>query len=170
MKVVECPREAELLDAVLSDAWKRGCGVELEAHAENCPVCADLLEVTRALGSEHRVSITEARIPPASVVWWRAEWRLRQNAVRTASRPVSVAQALAAASCVGMIAALIGFLVPSARSLLARLAVAGEALLPEIAWDTGVLMDRIPPNVLVAGIGCCLLLASVAAYWIVSEE
>jgi hypothetical protein len=42
-----------------------------------------------------------AHIPSADLVWWRAELRTRQEAVRTASRPIKLVEAFGGSRCAG---------------------------------------------------------------------
>ena len=47
-------------------------------------------------------------MPDAAVVWWRAQLRARLAAEREAVRPITVAQAIGLAACVGVIGAIFG--------------------------------------------------------------
>ena len=46
--IAECVREAEVLEAVAFGRWPERCG-DLAAHVASCEICADLVEVARAL-------------------------------------------------------------------------------------------------------------------------
>jgi hypothetical protein len=72
--------------------------------------------------TESAEAVPNAVVPPAGLVWWRAQLRARQEAARAAERPLKVAHSLAAASVVGVAAALIVGMLPSVRELLAPLA------------------------------------------------
>lgn len=172
MNGAECPREAEVLESVTSDAWADGAHPDLDAHIEGCAVCAETLEVGLALREDYRASTLEARIPSPGLLWWRAELRVRQEAVRKAAQPITMVQALAAASSLAAIAALAGWLVPSMRAWFGGFAAAAMDLLPEVTIEAGTLvMGGVPIGTpFIVGIGVCLMLASFAAYWILSEE
>jgi hypothetical protein len=98
--MTECPREADVLEAVAFGRWPDHAA-NLVAHAATCPVCADLVEVASALQSDRQAACREAHPPTAGMVWLRATIRARADAARTATRPISVAQGVAGACAVG---------------------------------------------------------------------
>ena len=95
MKLIECPRESDVLDAVASEKWPNRVGPELASHVASCRVCADVVAVARAIQADHHAVWADASIPSSGQVWWRAEMRVRQEAVRQASRPLAIAQIVA---------------------------------------------------------------------------
>jgi len=102
---VECPRESDVLEAVAFGRWPDHCA-ELVTHVATCAVCADLVEVARALHDD-RESLCRRDPPAAGIVWWRATIRARADAARTATQPISVLQAIAGASIIGAGAGLV---------------------------------------------------------------
>ena len=84
------------MDALVSKRWPSRCEPELRQHVLDCPVCADLLEVSAAFLDDRDEAWRDARVPPSSIVWLRAQLRARQEASRTALRPIAVAQAVGA--------------------------------------------------------------------------
>jgi hypothetical protein len=103
--IAECARESEILEAVAFGRWP-GHG-DLAAHAASCPVCADLVEVARALHEDRDALCREAQPPAAGMVWWRATIRARADAARTVTQPISVLQGIAGACIVGGAAGLV---------------------------------------------------------------
>ncbi len=95
MTLIECPRESDVLDAVASGKWPHRVAPELAGHVASCPVCADVVAVATAIQADHEAVWGDASIPSSGQVWWRAEMRVRQEAVRQASRPIAIAQAAA---------------------------------------------------------------------------
>ena len=95
MKLIECPRESDVLDAVASEKWPHRVAPELASHVASCRVCADVVAVAAAIQADHETVWEDASIPSSGQVWWRAEMRVRQEAVRQASRPLAIAQAAA---------------------------------------------------------------------------
>ena len=87
----ECAREQDVLDAVAAGRWD----AELRAHIESCAICQDVRTVFAAMSEERDAAWEETSVPPASVVWWRAQIRAREEATRAASRPIAMAQAVA---------------------------------------------------------------------------
>ena len=171
MNIRECPREGEVLDAVLSGRWGEGPGGGLSEHARACGVCRDLVQVAEAVGSDYRMMLDRARVPPPALLWWRSELRVRQEVARTAVRPITLAHAFAAAAAVGVGVALgrdwIGPLLDLVRNWYGGLAGTGSAL-DAIA---GLSLADTPMGLpLLLAIGGCLMLAPLAAWLILSED
>jgi hypothetical protein len=148
----ECSREREIVEAVASGRWPDSCGDELRSHAASCRICNEVVLVASAIHDQQSLDLAAARIPPAGLIWWRTQLRTRQEAVRRAERPLTIAHALAAASIAGVSAALIGQLLPSVRDLLTAL----ESL-PGLTLLIGA----------VAGL---ILVANVALYLVFSDK
>jgi hypothetical protein len=100
--IIECPRESDVLDAVASEKWPYRVAAELADHVESCAVCSDVLAVATAMRAAHEQLWQSASIPSSGHAWWRAELRVRQEAVRKASRPIAVAQAAAVLVALGV--------------------------------------------------------------------
>ena len=101
MSTIECNREQELIDVVQSGRWPARCPEELRAHIAQCSICADTTEVALALHEDREDAWPEARVPSAGLVWWRAELRARQEAMRTVSRPMNFIQAVSGVCAAG---------------------------------------------------------------------
>jgi hypothetical protein len=112
MKVPECKRERDLVEAITSGRWPDACDDELRNHVITCGVCKDVVIVARALYEEHAGALAELRVPPAGLVWWRAELRARQEASRVAERPIAFAHAFAGACAIGVALALLAGMLP----------------------------------------------------------
>jgi hypothetical protein len=113
MTAWECPREADVLDAVAAGRWpegRAGADVELAAHVAACAVCRDLAVVAAALAEEHEAAWTDAAPPPSDVVWWRAQLRARTEAAHAAARPMAVVQGIGAVmALVAVVLVLVGY-------------------------------------------------------------
>ena len=116
---VECPRESEVLDALASARWPNRVNAELSSHVASCEICRDVITVAAAMRADHDAAWQEANVPPSGQMWWRAEMRARQDAVREAARPVTVAQGVAVALAIAVIAAGSWFAWPSLQGLFA---------------------------------------------------
>jgi hypothetical protein len=103
---VECVREADVFEAIAFGRWPEHCAPDLVAHVSSCEICADLVEVARALRDDRDSLCRDAPLPAAGMVWWRATIRARAEAARTATQPISVVQGIAGASIVGLAAGL----------------------------------------------------------------
>jgi len=77
-----CPRERE----VLAQAQAGALTVESRWHLASCDACAEALLVTSFL--EQAASEASVEVPPAGLVWWKAQLRLRREAEQRAARPI----------------------------------------------------------------------------------
>lgn len=98
MNAGTCLHEREVLDLVAVGQWPARAEASLLAHVEGCGVCAEVASVAVLL-REVADAGPVPRLPDASVVWYRAQVRAREDAVRRATRPMN-AVALAAAALV----------------------------------------------------------------------
>ena len=71
--------------------------------------------VAEAIASEAALARTEAAPPSSAIVWWRAQMRARQEAARTAERPITIVHGLAIASGAGLALSFIGTAVAGVR-------------------------------------------------------
>jgi hypothetical protein len=123
-----------------------------------------VVEVARCMRAALDDDTRGAQVPPAALVWWRAELRLRDEAARDAVRPITAAQAIAAASGVGLAIGLAGVFLPWARD------AAGA-----VQWSAQVLatarlgLTAVPSSVLVLA-AAWLVLAPVAAYLVAVDD
>ena len=101
---MNCEREFDVLDAVMSGRWPDGCDEELQVHAKTCAVCVDLIDVAHAVRSGHLSEMQDASVPPSGVVWWKAQRRARHEAVASAQRAITAVQTgtIAAAIIIGL--------------------------------------------------------------------
>lgn len=106
---IDCGREPDLLDAIASGRWPDRADDGLREHVSQCSICADVAEVMLAFAGEQEAAWVESRaLPPANVVWLRAQARGRADAAREAARPIAVMQALGFAGAAGVMSILIG--------------------------------------------------------------
>jgi len=150
--VKECAREHEIVEAVTAGRWPEACDADLRNHVTNCHVCKEVVLVAVALHGEHDLALAEARVPSAGLVWWRAELRARREAAKAVERPLTLVHSLAAASAIGVGAALVVGMIPYVRDLFA--AFAG---LPELGLLIGAFITL-------------LVVAPVALYFVFSDK
>jgi hypothetical protein len=105
MRLAECPRESEVVEAVACGRWPERCPGDLRDHVGSCRVCSQVLEVAVALHDDRESAYAD--IPSAGLVWWRAELRARQEAMHAASRPITLVQAFSGAAIIGVSLALL---------------------------------------------------------------
>lgn len=161
----DCPREADILDAVASQRWPDRLDDGLRMHVAECAGCADLGEVSWAIVTELESARAEtAAMPPAALVWWRAQARARAEAARQAARPIAVMQALGLAGAAALVSLLIGGIavwVWTRAEWLQALPAADPVALDAMGFAIrGTLL----------AVGFWLVLAPVAVYLAASED
>jgi len=108
MTRIECAHEADVLAAVCTGQWPRRVDAELCDHVATCDICTDVVAVASALEDDAAASRHAVQLPESGAVWWRAQLRARDEALRTAVRPITMTQALAFACVVGLGGAFFG--------------------------------------------------------------
>ncbi len=127
---------------------------DCQCERADCPQCGPLVRLAEEIRLEFEQTKSEARIPTAEIVWWRAQMRAREDAARKVARPILFMQALA-------IAALVGLLV----------SLAGRLTLPMLQFSESSTFSIALPHIRLAIAGaCCLVLAPVALYFALSRE
>jgi hypothetical protein len=172
VKIVDCCREQEVLDALTSGRWPDRADEDLRAHVATCGICDDVVNVAGALLEGREDEPGDARIPSSAVMWWRAQMRARQEAAREAARPITVAQAIASVAAIALTVA----------ALVALSSQFGELFSGLLrGWASGVgdaAASVEAPSVLLAQgwmlpaliIGVWLVLAPVAIYFAVADD
>lgn len=91
-----CACERDVLDLVAIGQWPARADHTLRAHVAACATCAEVAAVATAVREwADEGEVSAVKVPDASVVWYRAQVRAREDAARRASRPVLVAQVVA---------------------------------------------------------------------------
>jgi hypothetical protein len=164
----QCERERELVEAMTRDSWPRPDASNLRRHAHECASCREVMALAEALRAERNVVLTQARLPSASQVWWRAQVRARLEAAHEAERPISVAQVLASAAllALAMSAGGIGWLI-------ARGGTVWEQLLYRVDGSDIVSMILNAPALGVGAtitVACVVVLTPIVFFVALSEE
>jgi hypothetical protein len=95
MTLRPCPHEPEIRRLFELGHWAQSCPPELRAHAASCRVCGDLILVSQTFRSARAASLSAPQLPPAGVLWWRAQLRRRNAAVERINKPIFGAQVFA---------------------------------------------------------------------------
>jgi hypothetical protein len=172
--MIECAREAEVLDAVTFRRWPHYCDEGLRTHVAACAMCTDLVDVVRALHDDRESACRDARVPAAGQVWWRATIRARADAAHTAAEPITVVQGIAGACAVGLACGLAAEVWRSLQGalrfeeLVSRLGAGGVDLIAasSLALQLGVPLGR----PLLLTLAACLVLAPLALYVALADE
>lgn len=127
---------------------------DCQCEQPECPLCGPLVALAQQIRDEFERTTHHARVPTPEIVWWRAQMRAREDAVRRAARPILFTQALA-------VAALIGLLV----------SLAGRLTLPALSFlELSPLSARLPMFYIAIGAAVCLVIAPVAVFVALARE
>jgi len=166
---IECPREADVLEAIAFGRLTDASDPELAAHAARCSICRDLADVARALRADCETAIHDAHaLPTAGMVWWRATIRARAEAAQTVMQPITVLQGIAGACVAGATAALATvawrFADASARlgDLVSYVASERGTLVSGFGFEHALLV--------LVGLAACLVLAPLALYITLADD
>jgi len=95
MKIPQCDREAQVIDALRSGRWSGPWGEEIRSHAARCAVCSEVVLVAEALRHADAQAEAEARLPSAGQVWWKAQLAARRAAEERAAQPIAWVERMA---------------------------------------------------------------------------
>jgi hypothetical protein len=121
VRIVECPREQDVIDALVSERWPGRVAEDLRGHVAGCGICGDVVAVMHPILMDRDNLTPDARIPSSAVMWWRAQMRARQEALREAARPITVAQVVGSMCALGLAAALAVMVSPLMRAWMPEL-------------------------------------------------
>ena len=170
MKVVHCPREHEVVRAVLTRRWPYGADEELHTHTATCEMCSDVLTVAAIFNDERDEELRDVHVPAAGQVWWRAALQAHNDAARAARRPMVWLQGIAGASIVPLIAAMIVVAWPSIREAAGWIATFSSQIdidAPEVTRVIDVLRPGLP---FALAMLACLVVAPVVVYFALSDD
>jgi len=159
--LIECPRESDVLDALASARWPHRVDRELADHVASCAVCQDVVTVAAAIQADRDKAWRDVNVPSSGQMWWRAEMRTRQDAIRAASRPMAVAQGVAALFALALTIGLGWFAWPSVHNFFSTLGASSNT------QATTFSPIFIP---LAIAMGAFLIVAPVAIYVLFSEK
>ena len=125
---------------------------DCQCDKAECPVCGPLVALAEQIRREFAHTQAHARVPTPEIVWWRAQMRAREEAARTAARPIIFTQALAVAALVGLL-----------------ISVVGRLTLPVVTWS-GFQLQTGLPLIPIAAIACGLVVAPAALYYAFSRD
>ena len=162
MQALECEFESEVLAAVLQSRWPERTNPALQTHVAGCTICSDVAAVAAVIENAREDMRAEVLVPDSGRVWWLAHLRARQEAAKTAARPITATQLIAGACGVGLMGACFG-----ATSAWFQSALRGVGVtLVEFDW-TGELMAH---GALILGMAAVLFLVPVAAWLAMRRE
>jgi hypothetical protein len=170
MTISECPREEQVVRAVLSGGWSHAGDDELTAHAASCEICAEVASITALLRADHEQARRHVPVPAAGQVWWRAAVRARLETAQAATQPMTWLHGLTAALTIGLMLTGLGIAWPSLEVGADWIKALVVGLVPR-ADVAGVVMGALRQSFILAlAAGVCLLLAPLALYFALSDD
>jgi hypothetical protein len=179
MTPMECPREPEVLTAVLrrrlhagpDDAQPSDDVNDLRVHIAHCGICADVAVIAALLHNDAESARHEVHVPAAGQVWWRAAVRARLDGAHAAERPLTWARGVAAASAAGLTIATIGIAWPTidrAAAWVGNRALNAAPAAAAIVDFLSAAVQRSLPFALAAAAG--MVLAPLALFLALSDD
>jgi hypothetical protein len=177
MSAPECPREQDVINAIVTGRWPDRGDESLCMHAAECAVCKELIEVTSVMRLDRDGLHEEMSLPSAGQVWWRAAIRARLEASQRAAQPFSWLFGVSVACAAGLAIAVVQLLWSPVR-----LAWGSSSLSAWGAWlGLGELVRLLPTlndlapltttgMLVFLAATACLLLAPLALYLALSDE
>jgi len=177
MTAPECPREQDVINAIVTGRWPDRCDESLCAHAAECAVCKDLVEVTSVMRLDRDGLHEEMSLPSAGQVWWRAAIRARLEASERVARPFSWVFGVSVACAMGLTIAVVQLLwSPFQQAWGSSVPGAWTSWfgLGELSRLLPTLRDLAPLTTTTAfvllGVTAFLLLAPLALYFVLPDE
>ncbi len=127
---------------------------DCQCDKPECPECGPLVALAEQIRREFEHTQQQARVPTPEIVWWRAQMRAREEAARTAARPIVFTQALAVAALIGLLVSVVG-----------RLTLPVDVVAGSLGWQTG--LPLVP--IAIAAV-CWLVVAPAALYFAFSRD
>ena len=174
MKPRECAHELDVFDAVSTGRWPARVDAELRDHVATCAICTDVVTVAAAFEADPPRFPADHHLPESGVIWWKTQMRAREEARRAAGRPITVAQAVAFASCLGVAGALFGATSAWFQAWIGKLKtfVTTMALpsLPSISMPASMATTLAEHAVLVATVAAFAVIAPLTIFWVTRER
>jgi hypothetical protein len=169
VKVTECPREQEIVQAVLAGAWASVDDEDLKAHAAQCPTCAEIATIAALMRDDNDQARRDVRVPAAGQVWWRAAVRARLERTQAATQPITWMHGITAAVAIGVLLAVISFSWPALTSNVIGFREAFAWVLPSGEVTTAIVGAFRQSLTLALIVTACLVLAPIALYFALSD-
>jgi len=176
MTAAECSREQDVINAIVTGRWPDQCDESLCAHAAECAVCKELVEVTSVMRLDRDGLHKEMSLPSAGQVWWRAAIRARLEASQRVAQPMSWIFGISLACAAGLAIAAVQLLWSPMRVAFGGSSPDAWASWLDLAFTRLLLtLTNLGPLAttgvfVLLGAAACLVLAPLALYFALSDE
>ena len=166
----DCPREQEVVNAVLSGRWPDRCDDALVAHAAQCMTCREVAQVSVLLQDEVDHARIDVIVPAAGQVWWRAAVRARLESTHAAARPITWMHAITGAIVLGVFLAALTAVWPMLPGAINTIRALGSEVRPS-PEVTSALASGLAMSAGVAIVAAAIMvIAPLALYFALSDD
>ena len=166
----DCPREQDVVNAVLGGVWPDRCDDSLVAHAANCVTCGEVAQVSMVLREDVDHARIDVIVPAAGQIWWRAAVRARLESTHAAARPMSWMHAITGAIVLGVFLAAITAVWPMLPGVINVIRATSREVLPspEVARAIAGGLTQIAGLAIIAA--AIMVIAPLALYFALSDD
>ena len=170
MTAFDCPREQDVVNAVLGGMWPDRCDDSLVAHAAHCVTCAEVAHVSMLLQEDVDHARIDVIVPAAGQIWWRAAVRARLESTHAAARPMSWMHAITGAIVLGVFLAAITAVWPMLPGVINVIRATSREVLPspEVARAIAGGLTQIAGLAIIAA--AIMVIAPLALYFALSDD
>jgi len=170
MTAFDCPREQDVVNAVLGGMWPDRCDDSLVAHAANCVTCGEVAQVSMVLREDVDHARIDVIVPAAGQIWWRAAVRARLESTHAAARPMSWMHAITGAIVLGVFLAAITAVWPMLPGVINVIRATSREVLPspEVARAIAGGLTQIAGLAIIAA--AIMVIAPLALYFALSDD
>ena len=170
MTAFDCPREQDVVNAVLGGMWPDRCDDSLVAHAANCVTCGEVAQVSMVLREDVDHARIDVIVPAAGQIWWRAAVRARLESTHAAARPMSWMHAITGAIVLGVFLAAITAVWPMLPGVINVIRATSREVLPspDVARAIAGGLTQIAGLAIIAA--AIMVIAPLALYFALSDD
>ena len=169
-RAYDCPRQQDVVNAVLGGTWPDRSDDSLVTHAAHCVTCAEVAQVSILLQEDVDHARIDVIVPAAGQIWWRAAVRARLESTHAAARPMSWMHAITAAIVLGVFLAAITAVWPMLPGIINTIRAVSLEVLPsaEVAKAIAGGLTQIAGLAIIAA--AIMVIAPLALYFVLSDD
>jgi hypothetical protein len=166
----DCPREQEVVNAVLGGRWPDRCDESLVDHAAHCVTCREVAQVSVLLHEDVDHARIDVIVPAAGQIWWRAAVRARLESTQAAARPMTWMHAITSAIIVGVFLAGLTAVWPMVPGVLNMIRSVSSEMRPS-PEITSALTSGLAMSAGIAAVAAMVLVITpLALYFVLSDD
>jgi len=170
MSSFDCPREQDVVNAVLAGAWPDRCDDSLVTHAAQCVTCQEVAQVSMLLHEDVDHARIDVIVPAAGQIWWRAAVRARLESTHAAARPMSWMHAITGAIVLGVFLAAITTVWPMLPGVINVIRAASLEVLPSPEVSRAIAGGLTQIAGLAIIVAAIMVVAPLALYFALSDD